>query len=126
MKMENKKTTQLYPCDFDWEPTPPSETLLEMLEQQQITKDILARKLGYSDEETNRFLAGQIPITPEIAILLEQLVGTSADCWLKLEASYQDRKIQWEKKQQATQKRYSLQQNTPSYNVVSDGLLAVN
>jgi HTH-type transcriptional regulator/antitoxin HigA len=123
--MENKKTAKLYPCDFDWEPTPPGETLLEMLEQQHITKDILASKLGYSDEETNSFIAGQIPITPEIAVLLEQLVGTSADCWLKLEASYQDRKVQWETKQKTTQQRYSLQQSTPSYNVVSDGLLEI-
>jgi addiction module HigA family antidote len=93
------KTQKLYPCDFNWEPIPPGRILAEMLEQDNISTAMLADRLGYSPEQVDRLMRGELPITADIAAVLEQLVGTSAECWEKLEAGYQERKVAWAAKQ---------------------------
>jgi plasmid maintenance system antidote protein VapI len=97
MKSKNQK---LYPCDFNWEPIPPGRILTEMLEQNNISIALFAAKLACSMEQAESFIRGELPVTSDIAKLLEQLVGTSAECWEKLEAGYQKRKIDWAAKQQ--------------------------
>ncbi|MDR2345085.1 MAG: HigA family addiction module antidote protein [Planctomycetaceae bacterium] len=98
-------TQKLYPCDFDWEPIPPGETISELLEYYGLTQKELAERTGYSIKQINQVILGNVPISTELAVLLERVLGTSAECWKQLEANYQIRKANW----QAKKKPISLQ-----------------
>jgi plasmid maintenance system antidote protein VapI len=56
-------------------------------------------------EQMTQVIAGTAPITDELAVLLERVLVTSADCWKKLEAHYQEHKINWEAKKQARREK---------------------
>jgi HTH-type transcriptional regulator/antitoxin HigA len=92
-------TKKLYPCQFDWKPTPPGETLLETLEFRGISQKELAKRIGCPPKYINQIVAGLTPITPELALLLEQVTGSSAKFWNTLETNYQTRKVNWQAKE---------------------------
>ena len=47
-----------------------------------------ARRLGLSRTTLSRVLNGKQPITPAIALALEQIGWSDADTWLRLQAVY--------------------------------------
>ena len=53
-----------------------------------ITVQALADSLGISLPVLNQLINGLIPLTPEIAIRLSNITGSTPDMWLRLEQSY--------------------------------------
>ena len=47
-----------------------------------------ARRLGWSADRMNEFEVGKRGVTPENAVMLAALTGTSPDFWMQLQANY--------------------------------------
>lgn len=68
---------------------PPGETIREVADSLFITKTELATKLGITTKQLDNLLDGEIPITNEIAIDLENITGVDRLFWINLEDNYQ-------------------------------------
>jgi HTH-type transcriptional regulator/antitoxin HigA len=66
----------------------PGDILQEELEARGWTQADLAQILGRPVQVVNEIIAGKKTITAETAIELSKAIGTSAEYWLKLDASY--------------------------------------
>ncbi len=77
-------TTALRP----FSPVSPGEILEEELEVRGWSQSDLGGILGRPVQAINEIISGKKAITPETAIGLSEALGTSAEYWLKLEASY--------------------------------------
>ncbi|WP_321471940.1 HigA family addiction module antitoxin [uncultured Paludibaculum sp.] len=69
-------------------PVSPGEILAEEIEARGWSQSDLAAVLGRPAQAINEIVVGKKAITPETAIALSQAMGTSAEYWLNLEASY--------------------------------------
>lgn len=70
-------------------PPPPCDILREdVLPELGLTIAALAAHLGYSREALSRVLHGKTPITPQLALRLEQAGISNAQMWLALQAKY--------------------------------------
>ena len=67
---------------------PPGELLQEEIDSRGISADLLAKGLGMTAESVAEIFCGERPVTPKIALALEQLLGVAASLWLNMEASY--------------------------------------
>lgn len=79
--------------NVDYRPTsvsPPGETLSELLEEKGISQKLLSLRLGRSGKNLSQIVNGRAPITPELAVDLERVLGTPARFWLAREARYQE------------------------------------
>jgi addiction module HigA family antidote len=47
-----------------------------------------ARGLGITRQQLYRIIRGESGISPDVAIRLEQAIGSSADVWLRMQSSY--------------------------------------
>lgn len=47
-----------------------------------------ARGLGITRQQLYRIIRGESGISPDVALRLEQAIGSSADHWLRMQASY--------------------------------------
>ena len=72
--------------------TPPGWVIEGYMESYEVSKEELARHLGLELAEVERLLAGNHPITPEIAAVLGGLFHHSTEFWLNMEAGYQQDK----------------------------------
>lgn len=78
---------------YDFEPdflVVPGETLLETLEELEISQAELARRTGRPLKTINGIVKGNVAITPETAIQFEKVLGVPARFWLNLESDYQE------------------------------------
>jgi addiction module HigA family antidote len=91
------KKEKLYPHNPDWVSLP-GNTLQEIIGYKNLTQKELAERTGVTPQHINRIISGEAPISPDMAILLERVVGTSAEFWNRLEAIYQTRKASLEAK----------------------------
>ena len=67
-------------------PPPPCEILREdVLPELGMSVTDFARHLGYSREAISRTLHGKTPITPQLALRLEQAGISTAEMWLALQ-----------------------------------------
>jgi HTH-type transcriptional regulator/antitoxin HigA len=55
-----------------------------------ISQEAFAEKMGMSVEEANELFSGKTSITPDIAMLLEKVVGVPAGFWMKREMNYRE------------------------------------
>lgn len=71
-------------------PPHPGETLREdVLPELGLTVSEAARQLGVSRVQLSRVLHGRAPISPDLALRLEQwLNGPTADIWLRMQIAY--------------------------------------
>ena len=69
-------------------PIPPGETVLEGMEYHGIAKHELAEKIGLSPKSLDELIAGEIPMTEEIAVELENALGIPAYMLLGIEERY--------------------------------------
>jgi len=70
-------------------PTHPGEILLEeYLKPMGMTQSQLAHHLGWSFAKINEIVHGKRGITPETALVLEDVFGASAQSWLNLQNNY--------------------------------------
>ena len=68
---------------------PPGEFLLEELEARGWSQVDLADILGKDSKTVNEIVLGKRRVTPDMARLLSQALGTGANVWLNLENAYQ-------------------------------------
>ena len=69
---------------------PPGETLLEILEEQNISQAELAKRMGCLRKTIDEIIKGKTAITPETALQLEYVLGISASFWNNLEKNYRE------------------------------------
>ncbi len=67
----------------------PGDTLAEMLEERALSQTELARRLGVSLKHINQVVNGAVPISADLALALEKVLGVTASFWLKRDALYQ-------------------------------------
>ena len=79
---------------------PPGDTLLDMLEEREMTQTELARRLGVSAKHVNQMIKGAAPISPEVALGLEKVLGTTASFWTTREALYHTRMAEQAERQE--------------------------
>ena len=93
---------------------PPGELLREELEAREWSQMDLAEILGVSHRLVNEIIAGKRVVTPETALGLSAALGTSAQLWLNLEASYQLYRLsQKERDEEAVSQRALLFEKAP-------------
>jgi len=66
----------------------PGEILEEILETKNLKKNEFAKRCGRSAKTISQIIAGVAPITPELAIRFQRVLGSSASLWNNLEANY--------------------------------------
>ena len=70
-------------------PTHPGEILLEeFLTPLEITQAMLAKHIGVPAQRINEIVQKKRRITPEIAWLFAQALGTTPEFWVNLQSSY--------------------------------------
>lgn len=66
----------------------PGEYLEEWIDDQKLTQQRVADLLGSSRKQVNEIVNGRAPVTSDMAIRLERVVGIPARVWLRYEAMY--------------------------------------
>ena len=69
---------------------PPGETLLETIEELDITQKELALRMGRPLKTVNEIIKGKAQLTPETSLELEKVTGVPASYWNQLEAQYRE------------------------------------
>ena len=87
---------------------PPGETLGEELEARGLSQSDLARRMERPIQAINEIVRGRKAITAETALQLEDVLGVSADFWLRLEADYQLNAARLARKRRGRRPRKSL------------------
>jgi len=75
-------------AQFDFAPRP-GRILQRELDEHSISQAQLAARTGLSTKHINLVIKGTAPLSPDVAVTLEQVLGTPAETWLRLEAAYQ-------------------------------------
>ncbi|MFH0794916.1 MAG: ImmA/IrrE family metallo-endopeptidase [bacterium] len=82
-------TRNVVPFSPDWV-SPPGDTILDLIDERGWTQTELARRLGYSLKHVNQLIKGLVPLSEELAICLELVLGSTARFWLTREAQYRE------------------------------------
>ncbi len=82
---------------FDFAPRP-GRLLQRELDAQSISQAQLAARTGLSPKHINLVIKGTAALSPDVAVTLEEILGTSAETWLRLEAAYQAQEARNEKR----------------------------
>lgn len=80
-------TTNRYTPDYT---VHPGEVLAETLMARGLRRDDTAIRCGVSTNHLGQILNGKAPISPELAINLEHVLGVSADLWTSLQCHYRN------------------------------------
>src|SRR3954454_2717407 len=70
---------------------PPGDTILDLLDERDMTQTDLARRLGVTPKHVNQIVKGSAPISADVALGLEKVLGGSVSFWATREALYQAR-----------------------------------
>jgi HTH-type transcriptional regulator/antitoxin HigA len=68
----------------------PGETLLDLLEEREISQKELALRMGRPLKTINEIIKGKASITPETALQLEKALGAPASFWIQREAHFRE------------------------------------
>ena len=66
----------------------PGEILEETLISRGISKSQLAERSGITKKTISQIINGKAPVTPDTALMLEKVLGVSADIWNNLDSQY--------------------------------------
>ena len=69
-------------------PPHPGEGLKDDLDALGLTVAQCATALGVTRQQLYRVISGRSAISPEMAVRLEQVIGGSADHWLRMQAAH--------------------------------------
>jgi antitoxin HigA-1 len=70
-------------------PLHPGQVLSEIyMAEMDLNQSQLAAKCGCSPRKINEIVNGKRAISPEFAIHLEKVLGTSAEMWVRIQAEY--------------------------------------
>lgn len=75
---------------------PPGDTLLEKLEELDMSQVELSNRTGLSAKHVNQIIQGNASVSPETALLLERATGVSATAWNRLELGYRQYRLRTE------------------------------
>lgn len=78
------KATQLTP----YAAFHPGELIKDELEYRNIPQSELANKIGLSASSLNKMLNGKRPLTPELALTMEAVLGVNADMLVRMQSDY--------------------------------------
>lgn len=67
---------------------PPGETIKEQLSYRHISQKEFASRMGYSEKHISRLINGEVELTHETALRLENVLGISAEFWNRYEGLY--------------------------------------
>lgn len=84
-------------AQFDFAPRP-GRILQRELDEHSISQLQLAARTGLSTKHINLVIKGTAPLSPDVAVTLEQVLGTPAETWLRLEAAYQTHQARAERR----------------------------
>jgi len=84
---------------YDGEPIPPGPSILETADFYGMTKKELAVRTGRNVSQITSILQGDSPVTEDLALSLERVLGMSAKCLLRFEKQYQQQKSDWANKE---------------------------
>lgn len=68
----------------------PGYTISKVLERSGMTQKSLGTRTGLSEKHLSQIINGEVSITVETALLLENALGGSASFWINLEKNYQE------------------------------------
>lgn len=74
-------------------PPHPGEGIKDDLQALELTAAQAAEALGITRQQVHRVLTGQSSISPEMALRLETVIGSTADHWLRLQAAHDLAKV---------------------------------
>jgi HTH-type transcriptional regulator / antitoxin HigA len=80
-------TKTAHPFTPGWASSP-GETITDLLDERDWTQIQLADRLGYAEAQVSQLIDGEIEISVDIAHKLAEILGSTADFWLRLEATY--------------------------------------
>jgi antitoxin HigA-1 len=69
-------------------PPHPGRFVGSNLEHLRLNISEAAKRLSISRQLLHKIIAGRSPITAEMAVKLEQEIGSTADTWLRMQAAY--------------------------------------
>ncbi len=70
-------------------PMHPGTVLNEIyMKEMDLNQSQLAEKCGCSPRKINEIVNGKRAISPEFAIILEDVLGTTAEMWVRIQAEY--------------------------------------
>lgn len=67
---------------------PPGATIKEQLEERSISQNEFVKRMEMSKIDVNKLINGEIPLTKDIALKLEMVLGIPYKFWLNLEEIY--------------------------------------
>ena len=70
-------------------PSHPGAIVRDSIESLGLSVAEAAKGLGISRQQLHRIISGQSAISSDVALRLEQAIGSSADHWLRMQASYE-------------------------------------
>ena len=73
--------------------TPPGATIKEQLENRGMTQKEFADRMGMTPKHICNLIAGEVRLTPSVALRLESVLGISAEYWNRLETIYQEKRV---------------------------------
>ncbi len=73
----------------DWA-SPPGETILDLMNEKALTQVEFAQKLGYTLKQLDLLIAGKVSLTEDIALILENVLGSTVNFWLNREVKYRE------------------------------------
>ncbi|MBL7543374.1 MAG: HigA family addiction module antidote protein [Bdellovibrionaceae bacterium] len=70
-------------------PMHPGAVLNEIyMKEMNLNQSQLAEKCGCSPRKINEIVNGKRAVSPEFAIILEDVLGTTAEMWVRIQAEY--------------------------------------
>lgn len=69
-------------------PPHPGELIGDTLDDLKVSVSKAASGLGISRQQLHNLISGRSGITPEMAVKLEQAIGSTADTWLRMQMNY--------------------------------------
>ncbi len=73
----------------------PGQMVRQIMEKTFVSDAQAARRLGLSADELERFYAGELPVTKELAFRLKDATGYTASYWQGFERQYRRRLEKW-------------------------------
>lgn len=73
----------------DWV-SPPASTVADLIKERGWTQQELARRLGFTTKHISLLINGNTPITEDIAVKLERVLGSTMRFWMTREAQYRE------------------------------------
>jgi addiction module HigA family antidote len=80
MPQEHQAQRQCIPLPYT-----PGDLLRRLLQRRGVTQDALADAMGTSRYSVNQIVMNRRAVTPDMAIRLSRVTGTSVDVWLNLQ-----------------------------------------